>query len=111
MIIATRFAVDFDVKRGVFFIVNWEAPVCPDCDQILSGYDGRRRHVIDSSGAVLWFRLRRLRCPDCKKLHIELPDFMVPQKHYEGWVIDEALAGRFEACPADDSTIRRWKKK
>lgn len=111
MIIATRFVVDFDTERGVFFIVNRDAPVCPDCGQLLSGYDGRRRHVINSSGEKLWFRLRRLRCLSCEKLHLELPDFMVPRKHYEGWVIDEVLAGRSGACPADDSTIRRWKRK
>lgn len=111
MIIATRFAVDFDQELGVFFIINRDAPVCPDCGQLLSGYDRRRRHVINGSGEKLWFRLRRLRCVRCEKLHLELPDFMVPRKHYEGWVIDEVLAGCSQACPADDSTIRRWKRK
>ena len=62
MIICTCFVVDFDTERGVFFIINREAPVCPDCGQLLSGYDGRRRLSSNSSGEKLWFRLRRLRC-------------------------------------------------
>jgi len=27
--------------------------------------------------ALPWYRLRRLKCPGCGKLHLELPDFML----------------------------------
>ncbi len=111
MITATRYTVEYDEARSVYRIRNMEAPVCPQCGLLLSGYDTKKRHVIDSSGAVRWFLLRRLSCPGCGKLHIELPDFMQPKKHYEAQLIKDVLAGHSDSCPADDSTIRRWKKK
>lgn len=110
MITATRYTVEYDEARGAYKIRNMEAPLCPDCGRLMSGYDTRRRHVIDSSGVVFWFLLRRLHCSSCSKLHLELPDFMQPKKHYEAQLIKDILAGHLNCCPADDSTIRRWKK-
>ena len=91
MIIATRFTVEYDEARSAYKIRNVEAPLCPDCGRLLSGYDTRKRHVIDSSGAVYWFLLRRLNCPCCQKLHLELPAFMQPKKHYEAQLIRDEL--------------------
>ena len=109
MIIATRYTVELDEARGAYRIRSLQTPLCPDCGLLLSGYDTRRRHVIDDTGAARWFLLRRLRCSSCGKLHLEIPDFMQARKHYEAQLIRDVLAGRSESCPADDSTIRRWK--
>lgn len=109
MIIATRYTVELDEARGAYRIRSLQTPLCPDCGRLLSGYDTRRRHVIDDTGAARWFLLRRLRCPSCGKLHLEIPDFMQARKHYEAQLIRDVLAGLSESCPADDSTIRRWK--
>lgn len=109
LIIAINYTVEYDEARKVYKIRNKDAPFCPDCGQLLSGYDTRARHVIDSAGQICWYRLRRLKCPGCKKLHLELPDFMAPKKHYEARLIEDVIAGRLDSCPADDSTIRRWK--
>lgn len=109
MIIATRYTVELDEARGAYRIRSLQTPLCPDCGLLLSGYDTRRRHVIDDTGAARWFLLRRLRCPSCGKLHLEIPDFMQARKHYEAQLIRDVLAGLSESCPADDSTIRRWK--
>ena len=111
MIIAVNYTEEYDEKKDVYKIRNKEAPVCPDCGQLLSGYDTRRRHVVESSGAVRWFRLRRLKCTNCERLHLELPDFMIPKKHYDARVIEDVLSGQSDSCPADDSTIRRWRSK
>ena len=46
----------------------------------------------------------------CKKLHVAAPSFVIPQKHYEATVIVDAKAGKAEFCPADNSTIRRWRR-
>lgn len=110
LIIAINYTVEYDETRKVYKIRNKDAPLCPDCGQLLSGYDTRARHVVDSSGQIFWYRLRRLKCPGCEKLHLELPDFMAPKKHYEARLIEDVMAGRSDSCPADDSTIRRWKK-
>ena len=83
---------------------------CPSCDSRLKVRDSRLRKVIDSSGNTLVFSLPRLFCPQCKKLHILLPDIIKPFKSYSRLVIDNARAGQIMDCPADDSTIRRWRK-
>jgi hypothetical protein len=104
MIIATRYTVELDEARGAYRIRSLQTPLCPDCGLLLSGYDTRRRHVIDDTGAARWFLLRRLRCPSCGKLHLEIPDFIQARKHYEAQLIRDVLAGLSESCPADDST-------
>lgn len=109
MIVATHYTVEYDEARGLYRIRNLKAPLCPDCGLLLSGYDTRRRHVIDGAGCIRWFLLRRLRCLDCGKLHLEAPDIMQAKKHYEASMIKAVLEGRSESCPADNSTIRRWR--
>jgi hypothetical protein len=52
--------------------------------------------------------VRRLRCTSCNSIHTELPDFLIPRKHYTADVIESQLDKRREDCPADDSTIYRW---
>jgi len=72
--------------------------------------DSKRRQVIESDGSKVPFSLRRLKCNDCSKLHTELPAFMVPHKHYASEVIEAELDGSRDDCPADQSTMDRWKK-
>lgn len=108
MIIINYYTIKYDDARRAYRIKNTGISFCPDCGQPLSGYDTRKRHVIDSSGMVRWFLLRRLYCSHCEKLHLEIPDFIQPKKHYEAKVISDTLAGLSDCCPADDSTIWRW---
>lgn len=111
MIITSHYALRYDEDQKAIRVLSYESPICPDCGGDLSGYDTRRRHAIDSAGRSRWYLCRRLRCRSCGKLHVELPDFMEPRRHYEAGVIEEVRAGDPEqTCPADDSTIRRWKK-
>ncbi|WP_423719515.1 DUF6431 domain-containing protein [Anaerotruncus rubiinfantis] len=109
VIIVKDYTTEYDRNAGAYRIRGRRPPVCPDCGRIMSVYDTRRRHAISATGAPRWFLLRRLLCPGCGKLHIELPDFLRPRKHYDSQVIDDTVAGRLDCCPADDSTIRRWR--
>ncbi len=109
VIVVEDYIKEYDEIVGVYRIKGTRPPVCPDCGRIMSGYDTRRRHAIDATGAPMWFLLRRLLCPGCGKLHLELPDSLRPRKHYEAQVIDDTVAGLLDCCPADDSTIRRWR--
>ena len=54
------------------------------------------------------FRIRRLVCTSCRRIHSELPDIIQPFKHYAAKVIQNALDENTDMCPAEDSTIRRW---
>lgn len=111
MIITHHYTLVLDEERDLYIVQNKQAPMCPDCGELLSGYDSRRRHVIGSDGVPYHFLLRRLKCPSCGRLHLEIPDLISPGKHYSANVIRQACIGKGEWCPADDSTIRRWKKK
>jgi hypothetical protein len=110
MITATNYSIEYDNDRKIYKIHNEKPPYCPVCGLLLSGYDTRRRHVIDGGGVIHWFALRRLRCPNCKKLHLEMPDFIKYKKHYDVKTITTAIESRLNDCPADDSTIRRWRQ-
>ena len=71
--------------------------------------DSKRRTAITETGDRIAFNLRRLYCPRCKKLHLEIPDCLVPHKHYFRLVIDGVTSGLIDYAAIDDSTIRRWK--
>lgn len=59
--------------------------------------------------------IRRLSCPKCRRLHAELPDILVPRKHYAAEVIEDVVDG--VSTPDDRSTedypcartMQRWK--
>lgn len=96
---------------NIKLIHSQETPLCPVCGYLMSGYDKRRRSVIRDDGQKDIYLLRRLRCPLCKSLHLEIPDCIEPQKHYAADIIAATISGIVSYCPADNSTIRRWKKK
>lgn len=109
MIVTRQYTITYDAVREVYKLQSKEVPICPKCGAVMAGHGIRRRHAIDSSGTSRWFELRRWRCPVCQSVHLELPDFMAPRRHYGIDVIRDVQAGGGESCPADDSTIRRWK--
>lgn len=84
-------------------------PVCPACGGSVRVRDSRKRTVRDSDGQPHIFRLRRLQCAVCGLTHLEIPDFIQPQKHYSGLVIAATVNGECDHCAADNSTIYRWK--
>ena len=60
--------------------------------------------------------IRRMLCDRCSKLHEELPDILVPYKHYKAEVIENVVD---EVCTPDDletedypceKTMDRWKR-
>lgn len=107
--ICDYFLVENDDKSASR-IINRSIPRCPTCAAIMMGYDTRKRKSIDGSGQSRTLLLRRLRCPLCGVLHLEMPDFLLPHKHYDREVINLVLNGDSSTCPADDSTILRWKR-
>lgn len=72
--------------------------------------DSRNRHCLNGKGERLELRIRRLKCRSCGKIHTELPDFLQPFKHYVSQVIEDVLDKVTTSCPAEGSTIRRWKQ-
>ena len=66
--------------------------------------------MITSEGKRKTYRIRRLKCKGCGKLHSELPGCMPPNKHYATEVIEGELDNSRDDCPADNRTISSWKR-
>ena len=87
MLVATHYTVSLDIGKGVYVVRNKDAPMCPECGVLMSGYDHRKRKVIGADGKPRIFLIRRLRCPVCRQIHAEIPDSLIPYKHYASEVI------------------------
>lgn len=111
MIIIHDYEITFYQQQNIYYVKAKHIFSCPSCGGPLAGYDSRKRGVIGSDGITYDFLLRRLRCSVCSRLHLEIPDFIKPQKHYSAETIRQAIFNQNSSCPADDSTIRRWKRK
>jgi ribosomal protein S27AE len=96
--IDTRYSTEREEDSGIVRIRGLDAPLCPKCGVLMSGYDTRLRRAVSGNGAAHSYRLRRLRCPSCGSIHLELPDFLRAGKHYEAAVIDEVLSGNSDSC-------------
>lgn len=57
-------------------------PECPHCNCKMGHYDSRKRIIRIPNGKCRYIVLRRLYCKHCHKLHLELPNFLIPHKHY-----------------------------
>ena len=53
--------------------------------------------------------IRRLRCKDCRKIHHELPDILVPYKRYTSVAIEAVLDDNTTEISCEDSSIYRIK--
>ena len=84
---------------------------CPRCQSQLDAYDRRDRKYRNINGDQKILVIRRLRCcnPRCRRIHAELPDFLVPYKRYAVDVITGVLTGTAIVAPTEESTRQRWK--
>lgn len=68
-----------------------DLPVCPCCKGELKYRDSKLRIRKKEGGVKEQLYIRRLCCVSCEVLHNELPDCLVPYKHYEAEVISGVL--------------------
>ena len=114
MVIIAKYEL-LDKGENIFEVVNTgDASRCPHCNRILDYRDSRLRIRKKEGGEKQWLIIRRMRCEHCGCLHNELPDCLVPYKHYEAEVISGVLD---EVVTPDDEdsedypcvdTMRRW---
>ncbi|MFC7751602.1 DUF6431 domain-containing protein [Paenibacillus thermoaerophilus] len=83
----------------------------PCCGEALSVIGSRRRKLVSESGDRRVLSIRRLRCGQCRKIHHELPDCIVPYKRYESACVEQVVTEpeSVSTAAADDATLRRWK--
>ena len=95
-------------------MITIDISVCLDCRGNLRYYDSVKRIVRTRYGKTNFIKVRRLKCDACKKVHRELPDYILPFKHYEADIIFGVVEGLispdvlgFEYYPCQ-STINEW---
>ena len=72
----------------MFFVESSEnSHICPVCQGMLRYRDSRPRIRKKEGGTRECLMIRRFRCQNCHSYHNELPDCLVPYKHYETEVI------------------------
>ncbi len=84
------------IKESIYSVkTNEGMPACPCCGSQLRYRDRKLRIWMKEAGEKQYIQIRRLRCsnPDCHRYHQELPDCIVPYKHYESEVISGVLEG------------------
>jgi len=111
MIIVPKFEIKYNEKTEIYTIISMVASKCPKCGGSVYHRDNKFRSSKKLCGEVRRFKLRRLLCDNCTKLHTEIPDIIQPFKHYDSETIQSVIDGGEKAmdCVADDSTINRWK--
>ena len=68
----------------MFFVESsGNSHLCPVCQGILRYRDSRPRIRKKEGGVKERLMIRRFRCQNCHSYHNELPDCLVPYKHYE----------------------------
>lgn len=78
----------------IFYVMsNDVVPPCPLCQNPLH-YRGQKKRVMKQEGGKKqWLVIRRFKCCSCHSLHKELPDCLVPYKHYQADIISGVLDG------------------
>jgi len=102
------------VEDNEFRVYSKESIACPLCTGALNIIGSRKRKYIDDSGQKQAVIIRRLRCADCKRIHHELPDILVPFKRHSIETVEKIAVGSLNSLPCEESTVRRikiwWKK-
>lgn len=95
------------------------ALLCAECGGKLVVNSYYSRTVIESDGSSLKIPIMQTRCvrQGCGKTHAILPHFVIPRKRYAAAVVESAILsyeekGGFNSgdCPAEDKTMRDWRK-
>ena len=80
--------------QTVFFVKSSEnVPGCPYCSGELRYRDSRLRIRKHEGGSRDHLIIRRFRCTACQSYHNELPDVLLPYKHYEAEVVSGVIDG------------------
>lgn len=93
---------------------NGKTPGCPLCGSELKYRDSRIRICRQEGGQSEYLLIRRLRCSECHSYHNELPDVVVPHKHYASEVVCGVIDGIVSEYDTDSedfpcaSTMQRW---
>lgn len=116
MIIISKYQLLYNEECDHFYLSGQETDIsCPECQGDLTYRDSRLRICCRYGGHKSKVMIRRLKCK-CGRIHNELPDCLVPYKHYASTVIEDVLDG--VSTPSDlasedypcEATMGRWQR-
>ena len=90
---------------------------CPKCNSNnLKRYDKIKRLIKSVGGEKQWIDVYRYKCEVCNSVHRQLPDIVIPFKHYDSEIIQGVMNGYitpetfgYEDYPCEE-TMKRWIK-
>jgi hypothetical protein len=98
-------------KNNEYYVKSEEKSICPVCGcSELKVIGSRKRNALKEDGETIILIIRRLRCKNCRRIHHELPDILVPYKRYTSKVIEAILDGTLPEVCCENSSIFRIKK-
>ncbi len=110
MVILTKYNME-QISDKFFYIRCKEYKLCSSCGCKFNVIGSRKRKYINKDGESVTLIIRRLKCSNCKRIHHELPDILIPYKRYECSSIGNALTdSNNSTVSAEESTIHRWTK-
>ena len=102
------------MKYDINELTSNKLSICDECGGKLKNYDKVTRTVIIKGGERKNFKIRRCKCSKCGKIYRELPDFVIPYKHYDSEIIRGVIDGHitsdtigYEDYPCN-VTMNRW---
>jgi len=69
----------------------------------------RKRKVINGSGEKQTLIIRRMRCEDCRTIHHELPDIVIPYKRHCAETVEKIIIDDTDGLNCEESTLQRIK--
>lgn len=104
------------MRTRIFLVKsNDKVPPCPICNHDSLEYRDSRSRIRKKEGGIKeHLHIRRFKCSCCGTLHNELPDCLVPHKHYDAETISGCIDGVVTADDLDSedypcvATLQRW---
>ncbi|MFZ3373134.1 MAG: DUF6431 domain-containing protein [Desulfitobacteriaceae bacterium] len=110
MVVTKHFTSFCGTNADVIFIKSVEKLTCPVCGGELICISSCNRKGMRDNDQINVYRLRKLRCKQCQKIHLELPYFLIPRKRYEADIYQLILEGKDDGISCDDYTKRDTRK-
>lgn len=103
---------DLNESDDVLVITGQEQSNCPDCYQLMRPHGRCLRYVYFPAQERTKLLLRVFFCPECRRYHRELPDFIVPHKLHCVETVEQCYTLPIDEIvgSVEESTIRRIRK-
>jgi len=111
MISLAKYRLILDKDTGNYYVQSEEYSICPICGSPeLKVIGSRKRKALQGNGEAIILIIPRICCRNCRKIHHELPDILVPYKRYTSAVIEVILDDTPAEVCCENSSIYRIKK-